>query len=52
VPAHPHREEIPAAGRLSPGQLDSTMTELRGHLSKPGTLTCLPTIWQALGSKP
>ena len=46
------REEILAGGRLTPRQLDSSIAELRQHLSKPGTLTCLPTIWQAWGSKP
>jgi hypothetical protein len=30
----------------------SCTTELREHLSQPGTLTCLPTIWQAWGRKP
>jgi ubiquinone/menaquinone biosynthesis C-methylase UbiE len=46
------REEILAGGQLTPGQLDSAATELREHLSQPGTLTCLPTIWQAWGHKP
>jgi ubiquinone/menaquinone biosynthesis C-methylase UbiE len=46
------REEILAGGRLTPGQLDSCTAELRRHLSQPGTLTCLPTIWQAWGRKP
>lgn len=46
------REEILAAGRLPPGQFDSSMTELREHPGKPGTLACLPSIWQAWGSKP
>lgn len=46
------REEILAGGRLTPGQLDSAAAELRQHLSQPGTLTCLPTIWQAWGRKP
>jgi ubiquinone/menaquinone biosynthesis C-methylase UbiE len=46
------REEILAGGRLTPGQLDSCTAELREHLSQPGTLTCLPTIWQAWGRKP
>lgn len=46
------RQEILAGGRLTPGQLDSSTGELREHLRQPGTLTCLPTIWQAWGSKP
>ena len=46
------REDILAGGRLTPGQLDSAAAELREHLSQPGTLTCLPTIWQAWGRKP
>jgi ubiquinone/menaquinone biosynthesis C-methylase UbiE len=46
------REEILAASRVTPGQLDSNAAELREHLSQPGTLTCLPTIWQAWGRKP
>jgi ubiquinone/menaquinone biosynthesis C-methylase UbiE len=46
------REEILADGRITPGQLDSCTAELRQHLSQPGTLTCLPTIWQAWGRKP
>jgi ubiquinone/menaquinone biosynthesis C-methylase UbiE len=46
------REEILAGGRLAPSQLDSVAAELREHLSQPGTLTCLPTIWQAWGRKP
>ena len=46
------REEILAGGRLTPGQLDSCTAELCEHLSQPGTLTCLPTIWQAWGRKP
>lgn len=46
------REEILAGGRLTPGQLDSSTAELREHLSQPGTLTCLPTIWQAWARKP
>jgi hypothetical protein len=46
------REDILAAGRLTPGQLDSCTAELGEHLSQPGTLTCLPTIWQAWGRKP
>jgi hypothetical protein len=46
------REEILAGGRLTPGRLDSCTAELREHLSQPGTLTCLPTIWQAWGHKP
>ncbi len=45
------RDEILAAGRLTPGQLDSCTAELRAHLRQPGTLTCLPTIWQAWGRK-
>jgi len=46
------REEILAAGRLTPGELDSCTAELNEHLGQPGTLTCLPTIWQAWGCKP
>jgi SAM-dependent methyltransferase len=46
------RQEILTGARLTPGQLNSAIAELREHLSKPGTLTCLPTIWQAWGSKP
>jgi len=46
------RQQILAASRLTPGQLDSAAAELRDHLSQPGTLTCLPTIWQAWGRKP
>jgi ubiquinone/menaquinone biosynthesis C-methylase UbiE len=46
------RQEILAAGRLTPGELDSAAAELREHLSQPGALTCLPTIWQAWGRKP
>ena len=46
------REEILAAGRLTPGKLDAGPAQLREHLSEPGTLTCRPTIWQAWGSKP
>jgi ubiquinone/menaquinone biosynthesis C-methylase UbiE len=46
------RQEILAGGRLTPGQLDASIAELREHLSQPGTLTCLPTIWQACGGKP
>jgi hypothetical protein len=46
------RQQILAAGRLTPGQLDSAAAALRDHLSQPGTLTCLPTIWQAWGRKP
>ena len=46
------REEILAAGRLTPGQLDSAAAELREHLSQPSAHTCLPTIWQAWGRKP
>jgi hypothetical protein len=46
------RQEILAGARLTPGQLDASIAELRQHLSQPGTLTCLPTIWQAWGSKP
>jgi ubiquinone/menaquinone biosynthesis C-methylase UbiE len=46
------RQQILAAGRLTPGRLDSAAAALRGHLSQPGTLTCLPTIWQAWGRKP
>jgi ubiquinone/menaquinone biosynthesis C-methylase UbiE len=46
------RPEILAGGRLTPRQLDASIAELREHLSQPGTLTCLPTIWQAWGSKP
>jgi ubiquinone/menaquinone biosynthesis C-methylase UbiE len=46
------REEILAGGRVTPGQLDSAAAALREHLSQPGTLTCLPTIWQAWGCKP
>jgi ubiquinone/menaquinone biosynthesis C-methylase UbiE len=46
------REEILAGCRLTPRQLDSAAAELREHLRQPGTLTCLPTIWQAWGRKP
>jgi ubiquinone/menaquinone biosynthesis C-methylase UbiE len=46
------REEILAAGRLTASQLDSCTAELRRYLGQPGTLTCLPTIWQAWGRKP
>ena len=46
------REEILAADRLTPGKLDAGPAQLREHLSEPGTLTCLPTIWQVWGSKP
>ena len=47
------RQELgDAPGRLTPGQLDSCTAELCEHLSQPGTLTCLPTIWQAWGRKP
>jgi ubiquinone/menaquinone biosynthesis C-methylase UbiE len=45
------RQQILAGGRLASGQLDASIAELREHLSQPGTLTCLPTIWQAWGSK-
>jgi ubiquinone/menaquinone biosynthesis C-methylase UbiE len=45
------REEILAGRQVTPGQLDSAAAELREHLSQPGTLTCLPTIWQAWGRK-
>jgi len=46
------RQDILAAGRLTPGQLDGCTAELREHLSQPGTLTCLPTIWQAWAANP
>jgi hypothetical protein len=46
------RQDILAGGRLTPGQLDTATAELRQHLRQPGTLTCLPTIWQAWGRKP
>jgi hypothetical protein len=46
------REEILAGGQVTPGQLDSAAAEPREHLGQPGTLTCLPAIWQAWGRKP
>jgi ubiquinone/menaquinone biosynthesis C-methylase UbiE len=46
------RQDILAADRLTPGQLDGCTAELREHLSQPGTLTCLPTIWQAWAVNP
>ena len=46
------RAEILAAGRLTGDRLDFYAAELGEHLSKPGTLTCQPTMWQAWGTKP
>jgi hypothetical protein len=46
------REEVLAAGRITPGQLDSCTAELYEHPGQAGTLTCLPTIWQIWGRKP
>jgi ubiquinone/menaquinone biosynthesis C-methylase UbiE len=46
------REPLLAGGSLTPEELDRDAAELRGHLGRPGTLTCQPLLWQAWGVKP
>ena len=46
------RDQIITGGRLTAADFDAQAASLREHLERPGTLTCLPTLWQAWGIKP
>jgi SAM-dependent methyltransferase len=45
------REPLLAAGELTAERLDADRAALRDHLARPGTLTCMPLLWQAWGTR-
>jgi ubiquinone/menaquinone biosynthesis C-methylase UbiE len=46
------RDQIITGGRLTAAEFDSQVASLRAHLEQPGTLTGMPEMWQAWGTKP
>jgi hypothetical protein len=46
------REPLLAGGGATAWRLDAECSALRAHLDRPHTITCMPLLWQAWGTKP